>query len=495
MTQQTVTTDVVTLRAQLKQPEALNLYASLFLGPTFRKPFPPLLCAYWALLVRAALSGEEMELRYALGLPRGFAKTTLVKLFISWLIANTDFQFPLIVSATATKGEAVVNDIWDIMLGPNYRAVYGNVAAECSEDTKPRKIFTAFGKINIIAAIGAEGSVRGLNVHNRRPDIIILEDAQDKECADSPQRNEAFLTWMLGTLYLARSYERSICVFIGNMYNKTCALQKLRENPLWISLISAGLLADGTSLWPEFRTVASLLADYQQAVSFGKPEIFLAEVMNDPEAAANLFFQSDKIPPYPHHRDADYYASFVVIDPATGKKDSDNTAIVGAALIEGDPTVIKYDPGKYGDYETARRAIDMAIQIRACFIAVEAVGYQIALANIIIRELQLKNIYTIAVFPISTKGLSKVARITDMLRRLYSGELRIHPDALPIFLAEAVIWAPSKKKPVDDVLDVTAYVNPAATEHWQLLYSQEARTLDSEIPAASVVSEAENCAF
>ena len=478
--------NAVELRAELASPHSLNLFASLLLGPTFKHEFPEAHQAYWALLVNAALSSEQ-ELRYALGLPRGFAKTTLIKLFCCWLLVNTDFRFILVVSARADLAQKVIGDICDMLDTENFRALYGNWRTEIERDALDQKVFKFQGKNCVLYSLGAEGAVRGLNIKNQRPDVIIAEDAQTRECALSPTQNQGFIEWFLGTLYLARSYERSLTIWIGNMYPGDCMLNLLRKSPDWVSLISAGMLASGQSLWPAFRTKESLLADYRQAVSFRKANIFLSEVMNDPDSGNTDFFDAAAIKPYTYALNEPAHAAYLVIDPATGKKDGDNTAIMLAYVYDGKPVCRDLRSGKWGDEATIEQAIEMCAEHPVSLICIEAVAYQISLAFQFERVFAQRGITGIRIQPISPHGVPKAVRIKNFLHRWASQEEDVHPSIAPILLMQAQRYNPLRKDNEDDELDVAAYVNPALGEYWHML--QNSMLDPQEVYGSSVPSK------
>jgi len=460
--------DPTALREACKLPQSLNLYARVVMGRDFKLDFPPTHEAYWALLVRAACSGET-ELRFALGLPRGFVKTTLVKLFCTWLFAYTDYRFVLVIAARSDLAEKIIADVGDMMSEPNYVVLFGNWRTDMERDALDQKDFKFHDKKCILYALGAQGAVRGLNIHNTRPEIIIADDAQTRESAMSPVQNQAFIEWFLTTLYGARSYERCITIYLGNMYNEECMLNQLRKSPDWISLISAGLLSNGESLWPEFRTKASLLSDYRQAQQFNKAHLFLAEVMNDPTAAPLDFFDASLVPKYPYPLELGPDSCFLIIDPATGKPDSDNTAIAVCYVVEEKVVVRAVHSGKWGDEDTVEEALNLCAQYPVSLICVEAVAYQITLAFYFIRVMNQRAISGISVEPITPGGLTKAKRIKDMLDGWIKKDLFIHPEVAPFIITQASSYNPLKKKNVDDELDVCAYANPVLAKYWDKL--------------------------
>lgn len=480
---------------ECKKAENLNLFAALLMGDAMEEMFPETHVAYWALLVNAAQSGER-ELRYALGLPRGFAKTTLIKLFLCWLIIYTDHRFFLVVSSTLDLAKNVLFDIVEFMSTPNFRGVYGNWDTKVESETKEDVRFRFRGKFIILKAIGAESSIRGVNVDNERPSVIICEDSQTRESAESEVQNKKFIAWFLGTLLKARSYRRSFVIYIGNMYNEQCLLNQLKNNPRWISLITSAILADGTSIWPRFRTIESLLGDYEEDKSLGNEHIFLAEVMNDPKAFMGRHFDMSRAPEYQFSLDdnENFVAGhFIIIDPATGKKKGDNTAIGIVGVINGKAVIREVVADKWGDEATVKEAIKLMVKWRCSLILVEDVAYQSTLENYFRRELQLMKIYTVHVAGIKPGGLAKEKRISNGMGKFFKGEIDIHPNARPIIFAQAVKYNPLIKDNDDDVLDIVGYADPALAEHWDKIYLNGPQEDSTDV--ANVPSEEVTCSF
>lgn len=468
------------LYSECEKPEALNLFAALLMGDLMETAFPETHVAYWALLVKAAKSGER-ELRYALGLPRGFAKTTLIKLFLCWLLIYTDHRFFLIVSSTIGLAKNVLADVIGFFEVPNFKAVYGNWNVKVETETKEEIQFEFRGKFNIFKAIGAESSTRGINIDNERPSVIICEDAQTRESAESEVQNNNFITWFLGTLVKARSYRKSFIIYIGNMYNEECLLNQLRRNPRWISLITGAILANGDSIWPGFRPVESLLDEYSDDIFHGKGHIFLAEVMNDPKARQGGFFDVSKAPAHPYSLDdGDNYIAghYIIIDPATGKKKGDNTAIGCVQVLNGKPCIREVLADKWGDEDTVKEGLKLAMKWKASLIVVEDVAYQSTLENYFRRALNLKKISGIHVAGISPKGIAKEKRILNGWNKFLKGELLIHPEARPIIFNLASQYNPLVKDNEDDVLDILGYADPVLAEHWERIYINEEDSLE-----------------
>lgn len=478
--------------------ENLNFLGALVLGDTFTVEFSESHLSFWGLITADIVKknweeGQEYS-KFAFGIPRGFAKTTVMKIYCLWVILFTSIEFILVVSANEDKAIEFISDVCDFLDNPNIVELFGNWRGMLETDTKEKKKFKFMGKNVILQAIGAGTSVRGINIKNKRPQLIICEDIQERETALSPTLNEAFIKWFLGTLLKIRDPKRAQVVYIGNMYCENCLLDKLRKSAEWLSFVTSGILAGKISLWPEFRSYESLLAEFRNDCSLGHPAIFLAEVMNDPLAEITANFDVTKIPKYPYSDDIFPDGAFITVDPALGLVHGDDTSISLHYVIGGEDVIRKQDNGKYNDEQTVQRALTLAIQEQVPLIAVEAVAYQATLLNYFVREMNAKQITGIMIVPIPKRGLPKNTKIGNFLRKALAGEVRIHPDAQPIIYFQAARFNPTKKDNEDDALDSASMGELVLQEHWHEVLLN-GRTFDAAGEGAEVRSETENSPF
>jgi hypothetical protein len=113
-----------------------------------------------------------------------------------------------------------------------------------------------------------------MNTDNARPDVMIFDDIQSREEADSKVISEAIETWLYGTAMKAAAHYGCLYIFLANMYpTKHSILRKLKVNPEWTKLIVGGILANGQSLWEELKPIKQLLAEFRNDLASGHPEI------------------------------------------------------------------------------------------------------------------------------------------------------------------------------------------------------------------------------
>ena len=442
--------------AELAKQEP-DFLAAMAMPEVFEYCWPPIFLAVWAWLREQVDLDRAFQL-LALGLPRGFGKTTVIKLFILYCVIFTNRKFILIMSATATLAENIISDVADMLDERNIKEVFGDWQLGLEKDTNAVKKFGFKGRNIIIAGLGAGGSVRGLNMKNARPDVMIFEDVQSRESADSKEVSDKLYKWMLGTAMKAKSPKGCLTLFIGNMYpTPHSILKKLKANPNWIKFIAGGILANGESLWEELQPLKQLLLEYQNDVASGHPEIFHSEVLNDENAAVNNLVDFSQVPPYPLQDDDVHQGNFIIIDPSNDKENSDSVTLAYFELFDGVPVVREIDEGRYSPGEQIMRSIQMALKHNCTLIVIEANAYQYSLKYWSEFTCAQMGIIGLNFVPIYSGRLSKNSRILTMFKSYVKGEILIHPACEAQVKSQITSFNPLKTNNVDGILDCLTY--------------------------------------
>lgn len=475
---------------------SLDFLASMILTDIYAYGYPPELKAAWQLICTSALSLAGKP-KHAVGIPRGFAKTILLKLYVVWLVLFSDRKFILIVCNTQSHADNFIADVADMLSSPNIVNIFGDWKANGLErDRQELKKFVFRGQNKIIAGIGSEGSVRGLNIKYVRPDIVLMDDMQNREQAENPDVASNLFTWMLGTLMKACHPQRCVFIFVGNMYPfEGSILRKLKHSKEWTSFITGAILADGESLWPEHRSTADLMQELAFDTEQGRPHIFFSEVMNDEESGSVSGIDVSKIPDCPMHLDgAQAQGGFVIIDPSLGKKKSDDVAIGGVLIFDGIPVLREIDCGKFDPGKTIQKATFMAAKWQMQLIIAEGVAYQATLAfwfTFIWNQLGIKGLIIGLVNP---AGMQKNARIVAMFKLLLSGKILLHKSIRSAVIYQITQFNPLKTNNTDDLLDILAYIYKVIEENSSNLPLLVAENWTEEMPDASFANDL-NLAF
>lgn len=452
------------IRASMKVD--LNTFSSVVYPEGHLADYSPLHCNIWQKMTEAVLRGKGYE-RYAVALPRGHAKTQLLKLLIVYTILFADLGFIAVICNTATLAQNLITDVMGMLGSDQVIALFGDYATDMTEDSKEKRVFKFLGRLIILKPLGAGSALRGLNIDNKRPELMLCDDMQSIEEARSPEVSKNLLQWFLGTLLKARSYNRCVVVYVGNMYPDleigergsgvyACILRNLQRSSEWLSWITGAILSDGTALWEEVISLDTLLSDLAQDTSMGEAETFYAEVLNDPKAGAGKHLDPSKIPAYPYVETDLILGKYLVIDPSLGKKKSD-AQIVGLFYVfdEKGPVLMELRNIQESAPELVKAVLLWAMEERIPLIVAEAVAYQETLVQWFVFMMDLLGIEGINVAPLNRTG-NKVTAILRYFKALMNGSCIVHGKARPFIEAQALMYVPTSPNNTDDMLDVGA---------------------------------------
>lgn len=448
----------------------LNMLAALAIPDVFRYMYPDIFLAIWQML-QVAIEKTKGKDYLALGLPRGFGKTIILKLYVLYLILFTDRKFILIVCNTAELAENFLSDVADMLSSANIVAIFGDWRLTSEKDKLNQKKFSFRGRPVTLAALGAGSSLRGLNIKFVRPDVIIMDDMQSREQAESTVESMKTITWMIGTLMKAAAPERCLYIFVGNMYPfEGSILKKLKYNNAWISFICAAIREDGESIWPELKPVDELLIELENDTSLGHPEIFYSEVMNDEEAGTRSGIDISRIRSY-SDRDLPewWHSGAVIIDPSLGTKKSDDVAIGVMCIYDTKPVLRQLEVGKFNPKETIRKAITLALHYQLPAIVVESVAYQATLVFWFNHFINQLGVVGLEALPVASGRANKNSQIIASLKDLVADEIQLHEAVRSQVVNQITHFNPLKTNNKDDILDVIRYMRKVMADYpWKI---------------------------
>lgn len=473
----------LTIQADLDEIRArglvdLNFFAGIVVPMVMRCSFPPFYCALFALLTRIN-PDPEFIMRFALGLPRGFVKTTFLKILTVWFIVYERNSFVLVIGLTEAKALDFVADLDSILGSPQCEAVYGRWSGNKMVDNAKRKRVKYNGRNVTLVPMGANTSVRGIQIDLERPDLIICDDIQDRDGALSEAQNASLIEWFTASLIrciATYGAERTI-IFLGNMFPGDCLLQILKNNPEWISLVTGAILEDGDSLWPELKSQKALFREYAHDAAMGLADIWFAEVQNDPLDTKYRLLTA----PIPKIYDElaatrEEDCCFITMDPAGFRKRSDDNVITVHKVYDGVPIVTKMHGGKWDPKETVRQILVTALEENACLIGIESVGYQQSLLYWVEYFMKKLGITGIRVVELQSGNRTKLSRIEDFIKEILGDpKTGSEPQAgmlagpRAIFTFFAGLYKIGKTQNRDDYLDCPAYQKQVMTKYDHLL--------------------------
>jgi hypothetical protein len=448
----------------------INFFAAMCMPDVCIFSLPQFYFAVWQLLTNRNPEDVGKLLRFALGLPRGHAKTTFIKVLICWMIVYDKASFILILCSNSDLAEKLLADIHDILNSPNITQVYGNWEDSLAIDSADTKKAAYHGRSVSLVARGWSAGVRGINLQNQRPDIIFCDDVQTKKNDESPTESLSLLSELVGTIFKAIAPRGNrLIIYVGNMYSEECILNKFKKSKSWISMITGAILQDGTPLWPELFSLEELMESYYHDADLGMADIWFAEVMNDPKCKAKTLLPHP-IPDSDIDEILEPDGSFLTIDPAGFRKISDDN-VIAAHLKFGDKGyVVETSKGIMDPMELIKEALRLALKWDCTLIGVESVAYQQTLKFWIEFFLTELHITHITVVELSPHGRSKESRIRQFVSELYMNSYYLlGPEVRRDFIWQATMYKIGKKDNKDDLLDAISYGLDVRNEFWHLL--------------------------
>lgn len=472
----------------------LNFLAALCLTEHMKFLFPPMFVAMWGFLKEKVNLFRQFP-QLAVGIPRGFAKTTLVKIWIVYCVLFTDKRCIVVVSAIEDHAINIIRDVCEMLSHPNIVTLFGRWDINIKRKQESCKIFAFRGRTIILGAIGTTGSIRGLNIGHERPDVMIFEDFQKKEESENEDISNKLYEKMIGTFMKACAPFGCMFIFVANMYPTVGSiLKKLKLNSDWTSFIVGAILSNGTSLWEDLQPLDQLLEEYEKDLRAGVPQVFLAEKLNDENAGIKAGIDITKIPMFPFEESELPQGRAVVIDPALDNPTSDYNGIGLMGMYDGVPYLEKVILGKFSPLELIKQALILAITTGTKLICVENVAYQASLLFWFNKIAQDNNIQGFHFMPLNIGIKSKNAKIMSTLKELAKAEVGIKAQVRPLLINEIIKFNPLKKNNQDTVLDLLTFLKKVIEQFLELMFMPyEPEYLSAQ--KATPLLESDNCSF
>ena len=460
----------------------LNFWAGLLIPEIAIYPFPAHYQELWVLCIKSFIQlqaqpeegAEEQEklFKLALALPRGFVKTTFMKLLVAYGLVHRLFDFPLVVCSNDGNAENFVSDVHNMLSSSAITSLYDSWARKLTEDNKSQKRTTFMGRKCILKASGVSGGIRGIVIDNKRPDAILCDDAQTSKDAESTLETEKLRRTLVGTVFKTKNPHRCGIIYIGNRYIQNCILDDLVASGEFISLVTGAILADGESLWPQLHSIKALMREYRMDAALGQAHIWFAEVMNQPTQRPNALLPEGDFPLTVRSMDLIPVGAFITVDPAGSKPNSDDTVIAGHVIYEdGQCEVAQLIADKLTPKDTIYLSATMAEELGAKFIFPESVAYQATLAYWF-NELQDGTKASLEAIPLPTGGSSKLKRIRAWVQELLEGDYIIsEPQIKASVLFQLLAYRVEASNNKDDIVDACAMGTIVRAQHHATIVS------------------------
>lgn len=422
------------------------------------------------MMLRKMCHGSKKQ---AHALPRGTAKTTLAKLSVVKLLTYFNYNYVIYLSSTHPNASNYVKDIVAVLQSPNYEAIYGAIDLVVEQtsfgmyqfwmnrytsDVTTGEMICKRVKVTLQSR-GAGQAVRGLNINNKRPDLLIVDDVEKKEDMVVENNYKKLKQWFYGTMLKALDKRRAKIVQIGNFVSQICMLRDHLESDAWESMRFGILKKDGTSLWPELWPLQDIIDDYTLYQEQNELATWYAEMMNLPLPSSGGLITMDKIAYCAtiSARDSNHEYAFITVDLAHSKREWADATAVAVHIWTGQYWAVAQTIHQRGLNAVQLHSVlrKLAVIWRVNFIGIENVGYQAAILPVYEYLDKLHNVTNLRYVPCPARN-SKTERLSAWAGLIGSKFYKIPMNQQKI-TSQLLAYDPTSATNDDDLIDACAH--------------------------------------
>ena len=431
---------------------SLTRYGRLFFPKAFRQSSP----AFHDEIGRALNNRDYRNV--AIEVFRDGAKTTLLRAFTSQRIAYGISRTILFVSAS--QGHSILSLRWI-----KRQVEHNRLWAETFQLHKGSKWTDDHVEIMhgieeepiTLLALGVTGQLRGYNIDDRRPDLIICDDTSTDEAAGSADQRNKQTNLVFGALFnsLAPASEApdAKAIILDTPKSKFDLIETCEKDPDWKFFRFGVFDGAGESRWPERYPTDTLRQQKAAAMAVGRTAIWMREKECKVISEELASFRFDNL----HCWDTlpERSTNIITIDPAASdSKDADDNVVAVLALHGDQVYIVDYVAATGQTPEMVLMTVfEFVRKWRPLGIVVEAIAYQRVLAWYIEKGMREQRLY-VPVYQVQDRR-RKSDRIVQALGET-SGYQRLFCKATHTkFIEQFVEYSPVANMH-DDVLDAVA---------------------------------------
>lgn len=424
-------------------------------------------------------------------LPRGSAKTTLVKIAIVLLIAYKVINYFVYVSAAQPHAEMQLKDIKEIISEkPRFVELFGSLrpAQRQGKSWSSDEIETTTGVM--LGARGITGQIRGLQSKGRRPKLIILDDIEDEENVSTElQRKKASKNFhsvvepALAVIKIPNDQYPPTLIAINTLLSMASLNASFLKSNYWLSVRFGAKDSKGLFWFPLKMNEKEYEAKKLYFTEQGELKTFHLEYDNLELKLSDVLVHEDWIKLRPVGADVRLHHCLAV-DPAISEEEKADEAAISVIGMQEDIGLfwVRENIGKQGWHVASMidKIFELVQQYSIEVVGVESNAYQAVLKQLLKMEMPKRNRYFHVVG--LTHHKNKTARVKGWLRPLYSNGTIFHERPFTQLELQLQEWYQDTQK--KDRADCLAMAVSVASEFSHLL--GEATSIDDETGLAQV---------
>lgn len=435
--------------------ESLTAYGHLFFPRTFRQDSPEFHEEMGQLLYSPT--------RYnAFKVFRGGAKTSLLRVYTSQRVAYAISRTIMYVSVS--QPHAIMNLRWlkrQVKWNHSWRETFKLRPGDKWTD-EWLEIYHGIEEepITVLAA-GVTGQIRGFNIDDFRPDLIIIDDVLNEENTATPDQRQKIENLVMGALInsLSPASESPLAkaVFLQTPLDKNDLIEKCMRDPQWHGL-SFGILdysdpafPQGKSRWEERWSTETILAKKVAEIAAGRRRLWMREMECKIVSGDEDALDTGKLKYY--EGEAPRGRTVLAIDPASSERaDADQNVTIAVRFCGADVYVVDYYASTGVTQEVNGNVFfTYVLTYRPAFGAVETVGYQRTLKTYLENEMIRRRLF-LPIQPFDDRR-KKADRIMQAIAPILNyGHLYVKPSMLEL-IEQMSDYNPIIKDQRDDILD------------------------------------------
>lgn len=444
--------------------ESLALFGKIFVPRAFRQESP----GFHHEIGQALYNPDRYT---AIEVFRGGAKTTLLRCFtlqrVSYAVSRT------IMYVSVSQGHAILSIRWlkrQIETNTKLCQTFGLRKGSKWTD----EVIEIYHEIEdtyiTVLAMGITGQIRGFNIDDFRPDLIIADDVLNEEnTATKPQREKIsslFFGALVNSLAPASEAPSAKLVLLQTPLDREDLIEACMQDPQWHGLRFGILDENGRSRWETRFPTEVVKAEKAAAIARRHYALWMREMECMIVAGEDTLFDTKRIQFWDVLPEGGW--SLICIDPASSNSpDADENVVMCIYLHGPNVYVLDYFNGRgVMPDAAAAKLFEYIMQFRPRKGAVETISYQRVLKWYLEQEMMKRRIF-LPIDPVQDRR-SKPDRIIQSLSGLvHMGCLYIKPHMTEL-VEQLDRYDPDDSRALVDIIDCLALGvtagNPALRE-------------------------------
>ena len=444
----------------------LNVFGRTLLPADFSTPFTDLHMS----MIHAMESRTSQ--RIVIAAPRGAGKTITMRAFAIRSILFRDYEFIIYISQSESLAMMQTENIKrELQTNPQIRKIFGSIRIDDNvgdiDETFSRHSWVAFGN-TLVMPRGAGQQVRGLIYKNTRPQLIIIDDLENRLEIENPENRRKNKEWLHSDVLrcVDRYSDKWKILYSDTLKHSDSLLQELLGDSSWLGVRLELFNDDYKSNIPLLYSDAEILMEVEEARRNGTLDILYMELRNLPVSKELQNFRPEYFKYYSEQEiNPKDLESIVIVDPAkTVQIQNADSAIVGIGINYANSGIYIRDvvSGKMYPEQIYDNMFEMALRLGARVIGIEVTGLEEFIKQPVLNEMSRRGPrYAFEIVWLKARGgpaegeRGKIRRIGALVPYYRQGYI-YHNKSCCAKLESQLITHP--RSGLVDVADATAYV-------------------------------------